>query len=224
MPSLLRGVLHAESVWAGPPRQAAIAAQGVVSGPIRILGIDPGSRITGFGIIDSDGRRSVHIASGCIRAADGALPARLQVIYSGVQELMTRYRPGAVAVEQVFLARNADSALKLGQARSAAICGTFAEGVASAEVFEYAARAVKQAIVGSGQADKAQVSHMVAVLLNHRDPLQVDAADALAVALCHAHTRPLLARLARLAPTLAPARTGTALPQRKREPGRGLRR
>ncbi|MSR08777.1 MAG: crossover junction endodeoxyribonuclease RuvC [Gammaproteobacteria bacterium] len=191
---------------------------------MRILGIDPGSRITGFGIIDSDGRRSVHVASGCIRTADGALPARLQVIYSGVQELMTRYRPAAVAVEQVFLARNADSALKLGQARSAAICGTFTRGVESAQVFEYAARAVKQAIVGLGQADKAQVSHMVAVLLNHRDPLQVDAADALAVALCHAHTRPLLARLARLSPALAPTRTGAALPQRRREPGRGLRR
>ncbi len=196
----------------------------MLSGPIRILGIDPGSRITGFGIIDSDGRRSVHVASGCIRTADGPLPARLQVIYAAVQELMTRYRPAAVAVEQVFLARNADSALKLGQARAAAICGTFAQGVPSAEVFEYAARAVKQAIVGLGQADKAQVSHMVAVLLNHRDPLQVDAADALAVALCHAHTRPLLARLARLSPALAPARPGAVLPQRRREPGRGLRR
>ena len=196
----------------------------MLSGPTRILGIDPGSRITGFGIIDSDGRRSVHIASGCIRTADVALPARLQVIYSGVQELMARYRPGAVAVEQVFLARNADSALKLGQARSAAICGTFALGAGSAQVFEYAARAVKQAIVGLGQADKAQVSHMVAVLLNHREPLQVDAADALAVALCHAHTRPLLARLARLSPALAPAGTGTPLPHRRREPGRGLRR
>jgi len=193
----------------------------VLSGPIRILGIDPGSRITGFGVIDSDGRRSVHVASGCIRTLDGALPARLQIIYAGVQELMTRYRPAAVAVEQVFLARNADSALKLGQARSAAICGTFALG---AEVFEYAARAVKQAIVGLGQADKAQVSHMVAVLLNHRAPLQVDAADALAVALCHAHTRPLLARLARLSPALAPARTGAAVPHRRRESGRGLRR
>jgi len=198
--------------------QAACAGQGVLIGPIRILGIDPGSRITGFGVIDSDGRRSVHVASGCIRTAESGLPARLQVIYSGVQELMTRYRPAAVAVEQVFMARNADSALKLGQARSAAICGTFAQGVASAEVFEYAARAIKQAIVGIGHADKAQVSHMVAVLLNHREPLQADAADALAVALCHAHTRPLLARLASLPASLGPSLT------RKREAGRGLRR
>lgn len=187
--------------------------------PIRILGIDPGSRITGFGIIDSDGRRSVHVASGCIRTADGGLtgglqaqlPARLQVIFSGVQALMAEYRPTAVAVEQVFMARNADSALKLGQARSAAICATFAGG---AQVFEYAARSIKQAIVGIGHADKAQVSHMVAVLLNHRETLQADAADALAVALCHAHTRPLLARLASVPPTAS----------RRREAGRGLRR
>jgi crossover junction endodeoxyribonuclease RuvC len=191
----------------------------VLIGPIRILGIDPGSRITGFGVIDSDGRRSVHVASGCIRTADTGLPARLQVIFSGVQDLMAEYRPTAVAVEQVFMARNADSALKLGQARSAAICATFDVG---AEVFEYAARAIKQAIVGIGHADKAQVSHMVAVLLNHRETLQPDAADALAVALCHAHTRPLLARLARLpaslAAPLAPSLT------RRREAGRGLRR
>lgn len=199
------------------------------SGPIRILGIDPGSRITGFGIIDSDGRRSVHVASGCIRAADSGLPARLQVIYRGVQALMAQYRPAAVAVEQVFMARNADSALKLGQARSAAICATFDVG---AEVFEYAARAVKQAVVGIGHADKAQVSHMVAVLLNHREALQVDASDALAVALCHAHTRPLTAQLsARLAalPPLkgaiavrAPVQTPVRL--RARPSGRGLRR
>ncbi len=183
----------------------------MLTGPTRILGIDPGSRITGFGIIDSDGRRSVHVASGCIRTGVDALPARLKVIFAAVQALMIEYRPVAVAVEQVFMARNADSALKLGQARSAAICATFDTGP---EVFEYAARAVKQAVVGIGHADKAQVSHMVAVLLNHRVALEVDAADALAVALCHAHTRPLQARLARL----------PEAPRRRREAGRGLRR
>jgi crossover junction endodeoxyribonuclease RuvC len=196
----------------------------VLISPIRILGIDPGSRITGFGVIDSDGRRSIHVASGCIRTAESALPARLQVIFSGVQELMTRYRPAAVAVEQVFMARNADSALKLGQARSAAICGTFAQGVESAEVFEYAARAIKQAIVGIGHADKAQVSHMVAVLLNHRETLQADAADALAIALCHAHTRPLLARLASLPPSFDLKGARPPIRSRRREVGRGLRR
>jgi len=179
----------------------------------RILGIDPGSRITGFGIIDSDGRRSVHVASGCIRTGAGPLVSRLKAIFAGVQALMAEHRPAVVAVEQVFMARNADSALKLGQARSAAICATFAGG---AELHEYAARAIKQAIVGIGHADKAQVSHMVSVLLNHRKPLQADAADALAVALCHAHARPLATRLAVLA---AAPRRG-----RLREAGRGLRR
>lgn len=163
-----------------------------MSGITRILGIDPGSRITGFGIIDSDGRRSVHVASGSIRIPAVALPLRLQTIFSDVQALVSQYQPGAVAVEQVFMHRNADSALKLGQARAAAICATFGCG---AEVFEYAARAVKQAIVGTGNAEKSQVSHMVAVLLNHREALEPDAADALAVALCHAHTQPLNERL-----------------------------
>ncbi len=193
----------------------------LASGPIRILGIDPGSRITGYGIIDSDGRRSVHVASGCIRTGDSGLPARLQAIFEGVRQLMAEYRPAAVAVEQVFMARNADSALKLGQARAAAICATFGPATEGrAEVFEYAARAVKQAIVGIGHADKAQVSHMVAVLLNHREALQVDASDALAVALCHAHMRPLSARLAAL-PGLHAMTPGR---HRARAAGRGLRR
>jgi len=197
----------------------------LASGPIRILGIDPGSRITGYGIIDSDGRRSVHVASGCIRAGVGGLPARLEVIFRGVQQLMAEYHPAAVAVEQVFLSRNADSALKLGQARSAAICATFEAGDRpGAEVYEYAARAIKQAIVGIGHADKAQVSHMVAVLLNHREALQIDASDALAVALCHAHTRPLAARLAAL-PQLKGTVTSRATDRlMARASGRGLRR
>jgi crossover junction endodeoxyribonuclease RuvC len=182
-----------------------------LTGPTRILGIDPGSRITGFGIIDSDGRRSIHVASGSIRTGADALPERLKVIFAAVQALMTQYRPEAVAVERVFVARNADSALKLGQARSAAICATFDTG---AEVFEYAARAVKLAVVGIGHADKSQVSHMVAVLLNHRAALEVDAADALAVALCHAHTGLSRVRLASV-----PVVRG-----RGREAGRGLRR
>ncbi|MCL4721850.1 MAG: crossover junction endodeoxyribonuclease RuvC [Gammaproteobacteria bacterium] len=168
----------------------------------RILGIDPGSRITGFGLIDSDGRRSVHVASGTIRTGEGALGRRLELIFQGVQQLMALHAPAVVAVEQVFMHRNADSALKLGQARSAAICATFGAG---AELFEYAPRSVKQAVVGLGQADKTQVAHMVAVLLNYREPLAPDASDALAVALCHAHTRPLLSRLA-----AANARTATA--------------
>lgn len=163
-----------------------------VKGSQRILGIDPGSRITGFGVIDSDGRHSAYVDSGCLRIPEGSLPQRLECIYDGVRRLVEQYLPGAIAVEQVFMHRNADSALKLGQARSAAICATFGSG---ARVYEYAARQVKQAVVGTGSADKTQVSHMVAVLLNHREPLAADAADALAIALCHAHTQPIASRL-----------------------------
>lgn len=163
---------------------------------IRILGIDPGSRVTGYGIIDSDGRRSSRVASGCLRVGEGALPERLARIFAGIGALVAEHRPAVVAVEQVFMHRNADSALKLGQARAAAICATFDAGLA---VHEYAARAVKQAIVGTGAADKAQVGHMVAAILNYREPLATDEADALAVALCHAHTAPLGERLAVLA-------------------------
>lgn len=157
----------------------------------RILGIDPGSRITGYGVIDSDGRRSVRIASGVIRtAAAGSFADRLRVIFAGIGAVLAEQHPEVVAVEQVFLHRNADSALKLGQARAAALCATFA---AALPVHEYAARSVKQAIVGSGAAEKTQVGHMVAVLLGYREPLLEDEADALAIALCHAHTSAFVA-------------------------------
>jgi crossover junction endodeoxyribonuclease RuvC len=159
----------------------------------RILGIDPGSRVTGYGVIDSDGRRSVRVASGVIRtAAAGTFADRLRVIFDGVSAVVAEQQPQVVAVEQVFLHRNADSALKLGQARAAALCATFEPGL---PVHEYAARSVKQAIVGSGGAEKSQVAHMVAVLLGYRQPLLEDEADALAIALCHAHTTPLAAAL-----------------------------
>lgn len=153
--------------------------------PVRILGIDPGSRLTGFGIVDSDGRRSAHILNGCIRAGSGPLPERLGIIYSELEAIVTEYRPGELAVEAVFVSRNAASALKLGQARGAAICAGVGHGLA---VSEYSPRSVKQALVGSGAAEKAQVRHMVARLLSLDAELQEDAADALAVALCHAHT------------------------------------
>jgi crossover junction endodeoxyribonuclease RuvC len=158
---------------------------------MRILGIDPGSRVTGYGLIDSDGTATRYVASGCIRTESGELAPRLQTIFEGVRSLVCEYRPGEIAIEKVFLHRNADSALKLGQARSAAICATFTDGVA---VHEYAARAVKQAVVGSGGADKPQVQHMVRALLRLSSSLAPDEADALAVALCHAHSRPLAAR------------------------------
>ncbi len=125
-----------------------------------------------------------YVASGCLRVPAGSLSQRLKVIYDGVAEIIATYRPNALAVEKIFFARNADSALKLGQARGAAICA----GVNHAlDVTEYTALQIKQAVVGKGHARKEQVSHMVQVLLQLSGAPQVDAADALACALCHAH-------------------------------------
>jgi crossover junction endodeoxyribonuclease RuvC len=157
----------------------------------RILGIDPGSRLTGYGIVESDGHRSVHILNGCVRAGSGPLPERLGIIYGELEAIVAEYGPGELAVEAVFVARNASAALKLGHARGAAICAGVGHGL---PVSEYSARLVKQALVGSGSADKVQVRHMVSRLLSVDENLQEDAADALAVALCHAHTRATLAR------------------------------
>ena len=152
---------------------------------MRILGIDPGSRVTGYGVIEVLGRDVKYIDSGCIRTGGGALPDRLKKIYLGVREITEHYKPQEMAVEQVFMGRNADSALKLGQARASAICAVFDHDI---EVFEYAARQIKQALVGKGSADKTQVQHMVKILLKLQGNPQMDASDALAVALCHFHT------------------------------------
>lgn len=157
---------------------------------MRILGIDPGSRITGYGLIDIDGPKTHYVASGCIRISGEKLAERLQQVYAGVTEVIQRYNPVEMAIEQVFMARNADSALKLGQARGVAIVAGANHAL---PVAEYAARRVKQSVVGSGGADKAQVQHMVAHLLKLPGLPQVDAADALAIALCHAHSRAGLA-------------------------------
>jgi crossover junction endodeoxyribonuclease RuvC len=152
---------------------------------IRILGIDPGSRITGYGILESDGSASRYIDSGCIRTESANFIDRLDEIYTRVRALVAEFEPQQLAIEKVFVDRNADSALKLGQARAAAICGTFGSEL---ELFEYAARAIKQAVVGRGAADKGQVQHMVkAILMLKTLPLQ-DEADALATAICHAHS------------------------------------
>lgn len=152
----------------------------------RILAIDPGSRITGFGIIDVQGQRIEYVDSGCIRLPDVVLAERLKNIYINVSELLTRYQPQEFAIEEVFLAKNANSALKLGQARGAAIV---AAAMAGLSVAEYAAKRVKQSVVGSGSADKEQVQQMVQLLLKLDKAPQADAADALAIAMCHAHTR-----------------------------------
>jgi crossover junction endodeoxyribonuclease RuvC len=151
-----------------------------------ILGIDPGSRITGYGLINVNGARNEYVASGCIRIQGDLLAERLQQVYAGISEIITRYSPQEMAIEQVFMARNADSALKLGQARGVAIVAGANAGL---PVAEYAARKVKQSVVGNGGADKSQVQVMVAYLLKLPGLPQADAADALAIALCHAHSR-----------------------------------
>ncbi|MEJ2345063.1 MAG: crossover junction endodeoxyribonuclease RuvC [Gammaproteobacteria bacterium] len=158
----------------------------------RVLGIDPGSRITGYGIVEVDRSRHVYVASGCVRIAGSTLPERLKVIFDSVAELVTTYHPDEMAIERVFMHRNADSALKLGQARGAAICAGVTRELV---VAEYSPREIKQAVVGRGAADKGQVQHMIRALLNLSDHPQADAADALAVALCHIHTRQGLERL-----------------------------
>jgi crossover junction endodeoxyribonuclease RuvC len=151
-----------------------------------ILGIDPGSQKTGFGIIDALGGRHRYVTSGVIRLPRAPLPERLRIIAESVGELVEEHSPSELSVEQVFLARSADAALKLGQARGAAIVPCVLRGLT---VCEYSARQIKQAVVGTGAADKAQVQHMVRVLLKLPGTPQEDAADALAAALCHAQTR-----------------------------------
>lgn len=164
-----------------------------MSEPERVLGIDPGSRLTGFGIVDFTGDRATYIASGSVSSADGEFAERLRIIYRSVSEIVAEYRPGIVAIESVFVNRNAGSALKLGHARSAAICATFAFDVT---VVEYAPREIKQAIAGSGSATKEQVQHMVRSLLSLDGSPSADAADALAAAICYGHQRRMQSRLA----------------------------
>lgn len=160
------------------------------AGMVRVLGIDPGSRVTGWGIVDGDGRHNRFVGCGVIKTGDGDLGSRLRKIFDGVAGLIVEHRPDQLAVERVFVARNADSALKLGQARGAAICAALADGLALAE---YAPREIKLAVVGTGNASKEQVQHMIKVLLKLDTRPDADAADALAVAVCHAHSRTLAA-------------------------------
>ncbi|KAF3977672.1 MAG: crossover junction endodeoxyribonuclease RuvC [Methylococcales symbiont of Iophon sp. n. MRB-2018] len=152
---------------------------------VRILGIDPGSRITGYGLIEETRQNSYrYIASGSIKVKAETFPERLKQIFDGVTEVIALYQPKQMAIEQVFMHKNADSALKLGQARGAAICASMNADLA---VSEYASRQVKQALVGKGGADKMQVQHMVKILLSIQGELQIDASDALAICLCHCH-------------------------------------
>ena len=160
----------------------------------RILGVDPGSQRTGVGIIDVDANgKSRHVFDTALKLlGNDDFAGRLKQIFDDLGAIIKEYAPQEAAIERVFMARNPDSALKLGQARGAAICAIMHGGIG---VTEYAAREVKQAVVGTGAGDKAQVQHMVGILLNHPAKLQADAADALAIALTHAHTRSSLQRI-----------------------------
>lgn len=163
---------------------------------IRILGIDPGSRITGYGIVDLRARRVRHVASGCIHARGEGLGARLRRIFEALHAIVAEHRPGEMAAEKVFMHRNADSALKLGQARGAALLAGLTQEVS---LFEYSPNQIKQAVTGRGHAEKEQVQHMVRILLGLAEAPPADASDALAAAICHAHVRESAISFARAA-------------------------
>jgi len=151
---------------------------------MRILGIDPGLRITGFGVLDKEGQQLHYVASGCIKTPDGELPDRLKAILNSLGEVIGQYQPQQVAVEIVFVNVNPQSTLLLGQARGAAICAAV---LSDLPVAEYTALQIKQAVVGKGHAKKEQVQQMVQRLLKLSGIPSPDAADALACAICHAH-------------------------------------
>lgn len=151
-----------------------------------ILGIDPGSRITGYGIVREVQRKISYVDSGCIRTSEGDLSDRLLQIYDGICQLMDDFRPDEVAIEEVFMHQNPSSALKLGHARGVAMVAAASHRV---KISEYSAREVKQSLVGYGAAEKIQVKHMVVSMLMLNRPPQNDAADALAIAICHCHMR-----------------------------------
>lgn len=151
-----------------------------------ILGIDPGSRVTGYGLVNADGRRVSYVGSGCIRTEGSDLNDRLAQIFTRLVEVIAEYKPGEVAIEQVFVAYNVQSALKLGQARGAAIVAAVQFGL---PVLEYSARQVKKAVVGYGAAEKQQVQMMIRHLLRMTFFPAADEADALGIAWCHANAR-----------------------------------
>lgn len=166
---------------------------GVADAPLRILGLDPGSRRTGFGVIECRrGGAYVHIAHGCLNVGAAAMPERLRRIFAGLTAMIAEHRPQEVAVERVFVKKNVQAALKLGQARGAALCA-IPQGLG---VYEYTPTAVKKALAGGGGAGKGQVRHMIQALLSLQELRSLDASDALAVALCHAHHRELAGLLA----------------------------
>lgn len=174
-------------------RPAASAVRSIPSAVptvVRILGIDPGSRFTGWGVIEARGSKLTHIAHGCIRTGEGVLPPRLRMIHEQLAAVIAEHCPQEYAVEEVFMRVNIGTALILGQARGVAV---LAGAIAGLPFAEYAPAQIKRAIVGNGRADKAQIQHMVKLLLKMQgelaSTLTADAADALAIAICHAHVR-----------------------------------
>jgi crossover junction endodeoxyribonuclease RuvC len=176
---------HATAAVQPAPVAALAPVRLVRAANVRILGLDPGSRRTGFGVIECRGSKSTQVTNGCIAVGTGSLNERLRAIFEGVQALVEKFQPDEVAIERVFLNRNVDSALKLGHARGAALCAV----PGAVPVFEYAPRAIKLAVVGFGGAEKQQVAHMIRGLLSVEGRISSDASDALAVALCHANSR-----------------------------------
>ena len=186
----------------GAAREVTVTLPSARGARVRILGLDPGSRCTGYGLVDCVSGDSFHVAHGCVIARDGPLAERLRMIFEAVERLIAEHRPDEIAVERVFVNRNVDSALKLGQARGAALSAV----PRGTPVFEYAPRAIKMSIVGFGAADKRQVAHMMRALLSLAGSIAADATDALAVAVCHAHSR----RMAHLEQAAAALGVGTS--------------
>ena len=161
---------------------------------LSVIGIDPGSRVTGYGIIRCQGQKIQHLAHGCIKIDSEDWSSRLHEIFAGLTKVIHQYHPEHAAIEQVFMSQNANSAIKLGQARGAAIVAVAEHGLPLAE---YAARQVKRAVVGYGAATKQQIQHMMKQLMGLPELPPADAADALAIALCHAHSFECTKRLQR---------------------------
>ena len=167
---------------------------------IRIIGVDPGSRSTGYGIVDAAGSRLVHVASGFVTSTAGDWSDRLRAVFDGLGAVLDTHAPCEFAIEKVFLHRNPSSALKLGQARGVAI---LAGALRSLTLHEYSPNEIKQAVTGKGHASKEQIQYMTRMLLSLREPPQTDQADALAVAICRAHLRTTMARRERMMATAA---------------------
>ena len=183
--------------------------------PQIILGIDPGSRITGFGIIKIEGARREYMGSGCIRTEGTVFADKLKQIYDGVTEVITQYKPSLFAIEQCFVSKNVASTIKLAHARTAAIIAALNHKL---EIGEYSPRQIKQSVAGYGNAEKFQVQHMVCTILKLNATPQADAADALAIAICHGHNGSSRLPTAALAEIRGGNRRGRPITYKEKKP------